>query len=163
MIRKISARTWNNILIFSVLALILILNVDVFKSQSPDSRLIVPEGEFIQSLDINQVKIERAGPQWRINPNGVQPETVPTAEHLATMVSAWQQAQLSKAELEFDANVFSSPETLVVINLAGKAEPTVVALEIVGQQLFFVVDAKVYVLESPSVMQLLEPIVNVKQ
>jgi hypothetical protein len=93
----------------------------------------------------------------------VQPSTQPNAEKLQTIVSAWQQAYISPAEIEFDNTLFSSPSSLVVISLAGVSQPTVVALNIVEGQLFFVIDKQVYILNSPTIAQLLEPIVQVTQ
>lgn len=158
---RLTKRAWNNVLIFSMLGLILILNIDTFRSDGPSARLIVPEGEYILNIQINQVEIEKAGQQWRIDPNGVQPNVQVSAEKLQAIVSAWQQAYISPAGLDFDNTLFSSPSSLVVISLAGVSKPTVVALNIVEEQLFFVIDKQVYILNSPTIVQLLEPIVQV--
>lgn len=160
---RLTKRAWNNILIFSMLGLILILNIDTFRSNEPTTRLIVPEGEYIINLQINQVEIEKAGQQWRIDPNGIQPNLQPNIEKLEAIIRAWQQAYISPAGIEFDNNLFSAPSSLVVISLAGVSQPTVVALNIVEGQLFFVIDKEVYILNSPTIVQLLEPIVQVTQ
>lgn len=158
---KMTKRTWNNILIFSMLGLILVLNIDNFRSDQSSTRLIVAEGEYIISMQINQVEIEKAGQQWRIDPNGVQPSVVPGPEKLAAIVKAWQQAYVSPAGIDFDTELFSSPSTLVVLSLAGVSQPTVVALNIVENQLFLVINKQVFILNSPTIKQLLEPIVQV--
>jgi hypothetical protein len=160
---KLTKRSWNNILIFSMLGLILILNIDSFKSDESTTRLIVPEGEYIISMQINRVEIEKAGPLWRINPNGVQPNTLPSPEKLQVIVKAWQQAYISPAGIDFDGDLFSSPSTLVVLSLAGVAQPTVVALNIIDGELFFVINKQVFILNSPTIQKLLEPIVLVSQ
>jgi len=160
---KISTRTWNNILIFTVLGLILVLNLDKFRSEGPRSRLIVPEGEYIISMQIHQVEIEMAGQVWRVDPQGIQPEVVPDSERLREIVSAWQQAYISPAGIDFDIELFESPEVLVTLSLAGESNTTVVALTIVENQLFFVLEKQVFVLNSPSIKALLEPIIIVKQ
>lgn len=160
---RLTKRAWNNILIFSMLGLILILNIDSFKSDGPSARLIVPEGEYIIGMHINEVQIERAGQQWRINTTGIVPSTMPSADQLQALVKAWQQAYISPAGLEFDNDLFSTPSVLVLISLAGVSEPTVVALSIVENQLFFVIDKRIYILNSPTIQQLLEPIVQVTQ
>ncbi|MFT6269935.1 MAG: hypothetical protein ACJAVV_002763 [Alphaproteobacteria bacterium] len=146
-----------------MIGLILVLNIDTFRSDGPTARLIVPEGEYIINMQINQVELEKAGPQWRIDPNGIQPNVMPTGEKLQDIVKAWQQAYISPAGMEFDNAVFSTPSSLVVISLAGVNQPTVVALNIVENQLFFVIDKQIYVLNSPAIQQLLEPIVHVTQ
>lgn len=159
---KLSKRAWNNVLIFSMIGLILILNLENFGEKESTTRLIVPEGVYIISMQINQVEIERAGQVWRIDPNGVQVAAQMTEQRLQSIVQAWQQAYISPADIDFDAALFGNPNSLVVLSLAGQAQPIVVALTIVEQQLFFVIDKQVYVLNSPTIQSLLEPIVNVK-
>lgn len=160
---KIETRTWNNILIFTVIILILIFNIDRFRSSEPSQRLVVPEGEYIVNLSINQLKIEKAGPIWQVSPNSIQPETMPSNEVLYKLVSAWQQAYLRPAELAFSLELFASPEVIIEIMLAGKSSPLIVSLHLVQEQLFFVIEKQVYVLESPKIQTLLEPIVYVRQ
>jgi hypothetical protein len=146
-----------------MLGLILILNIDTFKSDEPSARLIVAEGEYIISMDINQVELEKAGQQWRISPSGIQPSVLPSSEQLQGIVKAWQQAYISPADIDFDNELFSTPSTLVVISLAGVSQPTVVALNIVEKQLFLVINKQIFILNSPAIKQLLEPIVQVTQ
>jgi hypothetical protein len=160
---RLTKRTWNNILIFTMLGLFIVLNLDSFKSDKPSARLVVPQGEYIINMQINNVELEKAGQQWRINPNGVQPSIIPSFEQLQTIIKGWQQAYISPAEMAYDNSVFSTPSSVVVISIAGVSQPTVVALNIIENQLFFVIDKQVYVLNSPAIQQLLEPIVQVSQ
>lgn len=161
---RLSKPMWNNVLIISMVALILILNMDRFSSNNKQvPRLIVPEGEYILSMQINQVKIEKAASQWRINAGGVQPSVMPTPLQLQNIVSAWQTAYIRPSEHSFNVGLFSQPSTIVTLTLAGNSQATVVAFSIVEQQLFIVVNKKVYELMSPNVAQLLSPIVTVKQ
>lgn len=160
---RLSKRAWNNVLIFSMLALILILNFDKLGSDEPTARLVVPEGEYIISMQINQVEIEKAAQLWRIDPNGIQPSSMPTQVQLANIVAAWQRAYITPTDLEFDTELFGNPSTLVVISLAGVSAPIVVALSIVEGQLLFIIDKQVFILNSPAITDLLEPIVQVKQ
>lgn len=159
---KMSQRTWNNVLIFTMIALVVALNFDKFTSgDGPSVRLVVPEGEFILNVSINQVSIEKAGNQWRVSTKGIQPSLMPSAEQLQNIVSAWQQTYISPAGIDFDTALFSHPDSIVVISLAGKNEPVVVALKIVEAQLFVILNKQVFILNSPSIKQLLEPIVDV--
>jgi hypothetical protein len=146
-----------------MLGLILALNFDKFRSDEPSTRLIIAEGEYILVMQINRVRIEKAGQQWRIDPNGVQPSVIPSPETLQGIVKAWQQAYISPAGIDFDAETFSTPSTLVVLSLAGVSKATVVALHIVEGQLFVVISKEVYILNSPGIGRLLEPIVQVTQ
>lgn len=160
---RMSNRAWNNVLIFTVIGLILIFNLDKFRENDQTTRKVVNDGEYILSMQINEVELERAGQTWRIDPNGVQPSQQPSAQQLQTIINAWQQAYITPAGIEYDTNLFSSPNSLVVLYLAGQSKPIVVALNIVQEQLFFVIDQQVFILNSPSIQQLLEPIVQVKQ
>jgi hypothetical protein len=146
-----------------MLTLILILNYDRFGSDEPTARLVVPEGEYIISMQINNVEIEKAGQLWRIDPNGIQPSVLPDAQQLQDIVSAWQRAYITPAGIEFDAALFGVPSSLVVISLAGVSTPTVVALNIVEEQLFIVIKKEVFILNSPTISALLEPIIQVRQ
>lgn len=161
---RLSKRAWNNVLIFAMLGLILALNWNrFFTEDETTTRLIVPEGEFILSMQINQVMIEKAGMVWRINPNGVQASIQPSSERLGEIVSAWQQTYIAPAELDFDSQLFANPEVIVTLSLAGQSMPSVVAFKIIEQQLFVVMNKRVFVLMSPSIKSLLEPIVEVTQ
>lgn len=161
---RLSKRAWNNILIFSMLVLILILNLDQFSSNDKaQARLVVAQGEYILSMQINQLEIEKAGSQWRINPNAIAPSNMPTAQQLQSIILAWQQAYVQPADIEFDSQQFASPDTLVSLNLAGSNTPIVVAFFIVNEQVYLVLNKQVYVLMSPNIEQLLSPIVTVKK
>ena len=161
---RLSKRAWNNVLIFAMVGLILALNWERLSGDDETSvRLIVPEGEFVLSMQINQVMIEKAGMIWRINPNGIQASSLVSNEQLEQIVSAWQQAYIAPADIYFDPQVFSNPEVIVTLSLAGQPVPTVVALKIVQEQMFVVINKDIFVLMSPSVNALLEPIVEVKR
>lgn len=160
---RLSKRAWNNVLIFSMIALILILNLDQFNQEEARTRLIVPEGEYILSIDINGLEIEKAGPQWRIAPSGIQANETINETQLSDIVDAWQRAYISPVSTEFSTEVFGQPDIIAVLQLAGVSKQTVVAFNIVQEELFLVIDKQVYILNSPNVAQLLEPVVNVTQ
>ena len=160
---RLSKRAWNNVLIFSMIALILILNLDQFNQEEARTRLIVPEGEYILSIDINGLEIEKAGPQWRIAPSGIQANETINETQLSDIVDAWQRAYISPVGTEFSTEVFGQPDIIAVLQLAGVSKQTVVAFNIVQEELFLVIDKQVYILNSPNVAQLLEPVVNVTQ
>lgn len=160
---RLSKRAWNNVLIFSMIALILILNLEQFKNDTPKTRLIVPEGEYILSLNINGVEIERAGRQWRIASNGIQVTPTPAEDKLRNIVSAWQRAYVSPADIDFDTELFGQPDILVTLQLAGVSQATVIGFSIINEQLYLTLNTQVYILNSPNVSFLLEPIVTVTQ
>lgn len=160
---RMSNRAWNNVLIFTVIGLILIFNLDRFSDQSQATRKIVQDGEYILSMQINQVELERAGQVWRVDPNGIQPSEPMDSTSIESIINAWQSAFITPADIAFDQALFSNPNSLVVISLAGQSQPVVIGLFIIREQLFFVLEKQVFVLNSPSIQQLLEPIVTVKQ
>lgn len=160
---RLSKRAWNNVLIFSMIALILILNLDQFSQEEASTRLIVPEGEYILSVSINGLKIEKAGPQWRVSSSGIQANENISQTQLSNIIDAWQRAYISPVSTEFSTEVFGQPDIIAVLQLAGVSKQTVVAFNIVQEELFLVIDKQVYILNSPNVAQLLEPVVTVTQ
>ena len=162
--KRLSQKAWNNVLIFIALGMILVLNLDQFKQNDDNAtRLIVPEGSFIQKLDINGVLIEKAAQQWRINTAGILPETMPDAQQLSSMVKAWQQVYITPSEMDFSIDSFGDPDIVVTITIAGQVESIVVGLSVQSKQLYVILNTQIYLLNSPPIKTLLEPIVAVSQ
>lgn len=161
---RLTQRAWNNVLIVTMISLIVVFNFEKFTWEDDlSARLVVPEGEYILSMNINGVDIQKAGQQWRISPNGLQINPNPSAEALAAIVRAWQTFYISPANIPFDLESFASPQAIVTIALAGDAKPVVVAFNVIEQQLLVVINKQVFIVNSPSISALLEPIVRVKR
>lgn len=146
-----------------MLVLIIILNWEQFADKNQQPSLIVKEGEYIIGLSINGVVLEQAGPQWRVSSRGVQPETVLLQEQIDSLIASWQNAFVEPIDLEFDQALFSDPQVIVEVKIAGSANNLVIAMFIIEEQLYFVIEKQVYSLRSPSIQSLLQPIITVKQ
>ena len=87
---RLSQKAWNNVIIFAMLAMILMLNLSSFKPDDSDlPSPIIEEGAILLSLQINQNVIERAGQTWRLE--DIAQEQV-SSQQLAILVDNWQRA-----------------------------------------------------------------------
>ena len=119
---KLSRTAWNNVIIFSVMGFILIINIANKRLFPEDGNVgasqeksILGEHAVILTLEVaNQLTIERIGKTWRIQPE------VMNEQALEQMMLAWQQST---------GYVQSAPEDLALakaievnIYLAGQAQ-----------------------------------------
>ena len=90
---KLSRTAWNNVIIFSVMAMILIINIandhlypDIAGTGTVQERSLIAKQGVILTLTIaNKVYIERAGTDWQSRPE------IMSAQALEQMMLAWQQ------------------------------------------------------------------------
>ncbi|MGJ8692061.1 MAG: hypothetical protein ACSHW0_06230 [Thalassotalea sp.] len=86
---KLSRTGWNNVIIFSVMGFILLINLTQKSfnfNQSDQQQLLLAEHAVILSLTINQqTNIERIGKTWRALPAVIQ------GQPLDAMMQTWQQ------------------------------------------------------------------------
>lgn len=92
---RFSRTAWNNVIIFSVMAYILVINVtsqkifdrDNVNESSPQEISLVGNNAVILALTINdRVTIERVGQSWRANPEVI------SGQALEQMMMSWQSA-----------------------------------------------------------------------
>lgn len=88
----LSKRSWNNVLIYSVLVLIGLFFVlpeylQRKSEQTPQSHLIAGE-QTLLALHFPSHQIERAGPQWRVVPADL------SADAIGELLHAWQHETL---------------------------------------------------------------------
>ncbi len=131
---KLSRTAWNNVIIFSVMGLILLINLTNNDEQQTtnisvnNEMNILTEHQHILTLTINQeLFIERIGKTWRATPAKL------SGQALEQMIYAWQQSTgstLSTAPVVIQENA-----TKVTIDLAGEAEPLILSLYLANQQL----------------------------
>ncbi len=118
---KLSRTGWNNVIIFSVMIIIIFLNVtnnrlfhrNEVGGYSQDVFLF-KEHSVILSLNINKlITIERQGKNWSITPKSINI----SMQALAQMMQSWQQATAVIETLDFDV----SKQVAITINatLAG--------------------------------------------
>lgn len=123
---RLSRTGWNNIIIFSVMGFILLINIMQRSEHSTMSDINHEETLFTQSqiiltLEISQhVTIERIGRTWRANPPLIK------GQALEQMMMSWQQAS---------GTVVPKPRNLdvkmgLIVSLAIMGEPDLMQLHL---------------------------------
>ncbi|OUR78377.1 hypothetical protein A9Q75_13630 [Colwellia psychrerythraea] len=125
---KLSRTGWNNVIIFSVMTIILLINATNDKlfpneeSANKGERLILPQHGVILTLAIDfsenqRVLLERVGRSWQLTAKGIMLEK--TEQQIEQMMFAWQQSSglVQAAEIMID----SAQGVAVKIALAGES------------------------------------------
>jgi hypothetical protein len=155
---RLSQKAWNNVLIFSMLALIVLLNYDrLFGSTQEDIQPIVKESDFIVSLQINQLTFERIGTGWRVMaPTEAELPNMQSAD-IDALIAQWQRALIRPSPDTLPAEITSSPAYLVNVWLAGAKSAKVMGLLEVDNTAYVINDGELYLLDFPTLAQLLPP------
>jgi hypothetical protein len=139
---KLSRTGWNNVIIFSVMTIILLINATNDKlfpneeSGTNGEQLILPQHSVILTLSIDfsenqHVLLERVGRSWQLTAKGVPLEK--TEQQIEQMMFAWQQSSglVQAAEIMIDSDQGVS----VQIALAGEPEVRTFVLYPLADQL----------------------------
>lgn len=132
---KLSRTGWNNVIIFSVMSMILLINQmdkHLFQSGSDVSSkgeiLLVEQHGTILTLAVNQqIFIERIGRTWRAKPAKI------SGQSLEQMMLAWQDN--SGIIIEEPEGLKQQSGVVVTLELAGQQESIVMSLYPVKDQL----------------------------
>ena len=132
---KLSRTGWNNVIIFSVMAFILIINITNKKlffndktSPKTSQSYILGEHATILTLSINpNIIIKRIGKAWRIEPS------IMSEQALEQMMRSWHQStgNFIKNYPELDQQM----ALVVSIELAAKTEKQLLNLYVTGSEL----------------------------
>lgn len=116
---KFTRSGWNNIIIFSVMAFIVVINLtqkNIFNDNellSTQQVSLLGDHNIILSLTVNQqTNIERIGATWRALPNVLQ------GQPLEAMMDAWHKA--NGVLVEKPADIDKSKAIMVSVVLAGQ-------------------------------------------
>ncbi len=154
---RLSQKAWNNVIIFAMLAMILVLNISSFRTDDSDFPVpIIEEGGLLLSLQIDQYVIERAGQTWRLSsssPLANEQSSEEQSDALAILVDNWQRA-LVKPQNEVMAEALHSPDAVVVLWLAGERNGLVLPIKTIDQQTYLMFNDEVMLLDFPTVEQL---------
>ena len=153
---RLSQKAWNNVIIFAMLAMILMLNLSSFKPDNSDlPQPIIEDGGILLSLQIDQDVIERAGQTWRFSASSpaLASQTQTSSQQLATLVDSWQRA-LVKSQDDVRADALQTPDYVVVLWLAGERNGRVVPLKSINGQTYLLLNDEVMLLDFPTVKQL---------
>lgn len=132
---KLSKAAWNNVIIFSVMGMILLINLNsqdtsntAQDNASASEIALLTEQQHILTLAVNQeFLIERIGKSWRATPEKLSEQAI------EQMVLAWQQN--SGVPLATAPVVIAENATKVTIELAGEQAPLVYSLYLTEQVL----------------------------
>jgi len=154
---RLSQKAWNNVIIFAMLAMILMLNLSSFRGDDSDLPVpIIEDGGILLSLQIDQDIIERAGKTWRLASSSAsfgREETQANAGNLATLVDNWQRA-LVKPQNTVSKDALASPDYIVVLWLAGERNGRVLPIKTIEQQSYLLLNDEVVLLDFPTIEQL---------
>jgi hypothetical protein len=132
---KLSKTGWNNVIIFSVMGFILLINATNKKIFSPDENMadtqtiaLVGSQNIILTLGINNVvAVERIGRTWRATPAKI------SGQALTQMMMSWQQ---SSGEAMVQAPEIDRQFSLdVTLDIAGQSQPLQLNFYATEQQL----------------------------
>lgn len=151
---RLSQKAWNNVIIFSMLIMITVLNLDRFGSEDDGPQTILDNGEIVLSMQVDLNIIERVGQSWRISPKSpAYSENVP-AESLAILVQNWQRAIVKEPLEPFDITMFERPNHVVAIWLAGEQQSRVYPIVRFQDSVYIKVNNEAKLLDFPNLSQL---------
>jgi len=164
---KLSRTGWNNVIIFSVMIIILMINATndkLFPSEEDDNKsekLILSAHSVILTLAIDysanqQVLFERVGRSWQLTTKGMIVDK--TDQQIEQMMFAWQQSSglVQAADIVID----SERGIPVQIALAGDVQAKTFTLyPLTDQLLIYQHQDKVWLSLPPTLAQQLLPVV----
>ena len=149
---RFSPRAMNNVVIFTMLLMIALFNLDSFLP-TPDTRQpldVLSDDDYVLRIEHQGNSLERAGQQWRQKTSSSLRLPISPAEQL----EAWRQAILTPAEKPKD--VAPDDAQVVVIWLAGQSQGRVLAFYPLGnKQVAVKFNGQWYALSGASVADLL--------
>jgi len=154
--RRLSQKAWNNVLIFSMLILIVIFNYDkLFPSECRGAQAIIADGEFILSMQINQLSFERIGTGWRVSAPSLDDIPEMKSEDIDVLVNQWQRTLVRPTANTLPAEITDSPQHIVSIWVAGKKNAKVLGLFQFENTAYVIYEGELYLLDFPNMNQLL--------
>lgn len=120
---KLTKRTMNNVVIFSMLFMMLLFNLDSFlpTSKAPEEQWLLPQDVYLLKIEQGDQRLERAGQQWRQVSERALADITPEQQ-----LTAWQQARLQPVQTT-NAHETSQSPYVAVVWLAGEPQGMVVA------------------------------------
>ena len=93
---RLSAKAFNNIIIFAMLAMIMLFNMDTWlpKPSFKQQTHLISEQDMVLRIDIGRNRIERVGTGWRLT---TEPSVTPEVD-ANQIIQHWLNAELSVVE-----------------------------------------------------------------
>lgn len=154
---KLSKTAWNNVIIFSVMIIILIINTTnnrLFPETDTNDELILPEHSVILTLSIafpnnTSVVFERVARAWKTTSQGVLVDL--TNQQIDQMMFAWQQGS---GLMQASDIVIEGQESIVIsIGIAGVEQEQLFRLYPLVEQLLVYNQQKKIWLALPATMK----------
>lgn len=147
---RISPRAMNNVVIFAMLAMMFLFNINSFlpESQEPTVQPLIPQESYILKIVHDQYQVERVGQQWRWK--GLN---APLSGSPESQINAFKRAQLLPSVVP-DTTAIGEP-LIVVVWLAGAAEGKVYAFYPDAKEVWVAHNKQWYTLEGVSLSDLL--------
>lgn len=148
---RLSRSAWNNVIIFSVMGFILLINFtqnnneDSLDSATAQQQTVIGENNVILTMTVDQqVMIERAGQSWTVRPQKLSPQLI------EQMMRSWHQATGQVVSVEIDRQQVSGLSVSMVF--AGQQNMQLFTLYLVEQQLIILNHQTGLYLALPQVM-----------
>ncbi|NVK56882.1 MAG: hypothetical protein HWE26_14860 [Alteromonadaceae bacterium] len=147
---RMSKRAFNNVVIFAMLGMIFLFNLDRFvpDSKLPASQPLLPEGVYVLKIEQDARKLERVGQQWRFVGLNESLDSSPEQQ-----IQAWREAVIQAAKPPRE--VSQTEPLLSVVWVAGQAQGLVYAFVVQNQNLWVSVDNQWYIVTNQRLDQLL--------
>ncbi|AXR08279.1 hypothetical protein [Salinimonas sediminis] len=148
---RFSSRAMNNVVIFAMLFMILLFNLDSFlpTTGSPQDQPLVPEHEYLLRIEQDHYRLERVGQVWRQSQLESPIDTSPEAQF-----SAWQRGYLAPTD-RVPATIANGQAYIVILWLAGKSDGLVYAFHPGPTHTYVQVNNQWFVLKDTTLPQLL--------
>ncbi len=147
---RMSKRAFNNVVIFAMLGMIFLFNIDQFlpETKLPASQPLLPEGVFVLKIEQNPQKLERVGQQWRFVGLNESLSIAPEQQ-----IQAWREAVIQASKPP--RKVTQTEPLVAVVWVAGQAQGLVYAFVVQDQNLWVNVDSQWYIVNNQRLEELL--------
>ncbi len=148
---RISPRVMNNVVIFAMLFMILLFNLDAFLPEpaAPQARPLISENDYLLKVEQSPYSLERAGQSWRQTQLNTALSVTPE-----TQLAAWQQGQLAPADAVPD-DIATAQPYVAVVWLAGNSQGQVFAFYPDQQRTFVKTQNQWFILKDTALPTLL--------
>ncbi|MFS1701316.1 hypothetical protein FJ444_18050 [Aestuariibacter sp. GS-14] len=147
---RMSKRGFNNVVIFAMLGMIFLFNLNSFLPSAPVPTAVplLPADSYVLKIEQGNYKLERVGQQWRWS--GVRQSLASTPEQ---HIDVWRSATMEITQPP--RTVLQTEPLITVVWLAGASQGLVYAIVPTSQKVWIQFNGDWYVLNQVSVNALL--------
>ena len=147
---RMSKRAFNNVVIFAMLGMIFLFNINSFlpSATAPASIPLLPQDGYVLKIEQGSHKLERVGQQWRWS--GVRQTLASTPEQ---HIDVWRNATMDMAKPP--RTVLQTEPLITVVWLAGATQGRVYAIVPAANKVWIQFDSDWYMLNQVTIEELL--------